>query len=253
MLPSKLYATQIETLMRDPYRFYAKHILKLKPREMLDRAVEPQDFGKMLHHVLATWMMENAPSEGLFFELAKNYMDRYWGQQQRFTWELRLQNIYPWIHEQWEMIKDQAKVSEHTLEHRLIVEGRGYTIAARADLLLTGLNPAVIDYKTGALPSANDVKEGYAPQLPVTLWLWWKAQGLEAEAIYWKIAAHMEASEVKKPIKDSTEAIAQAEEGMKALLSYFAREDSHYHVKLHEETSDHRDDYEHLSRFAEWN
>ena len=50
--PSKLSVTQIETLIRDPYSIYARHILKLKKLQPLKQQATPLLKGNIIHKII---------------------------------------------------------------------------------------------------------------------------------------------------------------------------------------------------------
>ncbi len=51
--PRALSITEIETLIRDPYAVYAKHVLKLRPLDALDEAPDAATRGTMIHDALS--------------------------------------------------------------------------------------------------------------------------------------------------------------------------------------------------------
>jgi superfamily I DNA/RNA helicase len=56
--PAQLSVTQIETLVRDPYAIYARHVLGLRPLEPLGRAPDALARGSALHAALEAFLAE---------------------------------------------------------------------------------------------------------------------------------------------------------------------------------------------------
>ena len=50
--PKRLSVTQIETLIRDPYAIYARHVLRLRPFEPLAKLPDAAERGTLIHDIL---------------------------------------------------------------------------------------------------------------------------------------------------------------------------------------------------------
>ncbi len=61
-VPMRLSVTEIETLVRDPYAVYARHVLELDPLDAV--AVEPNAalMGNLVHDVLGALRREASPA-----------------------------------------------------------------------------------------------------------------------------------------------------------------------------------------------
>jgi ATP-dependent helicase/nuclease subunit B len=53
--PRKLSVTEVETLVRDPYSIFAKHILKLDPLDAIAVAPAAAERGTLIHDILGTF------------------------------------------------------------------------------------------------------------------------------------------------------------------------------------------------------
>ena len=60
LLPRKLSITEIETLRRDPYSIYAKHVLKFDPLDPIGKTIGASELGTMFHEAFARFA-ENWP------------------------------------------------------------------------------------------------------------------------------------------------------------------------------------------------
>jgi ATP-dependent helicase/nuclease subunit B len=174
--PTRLSITEIETLYRDPYAIYAKHVLKLDPLQ--NRFPEPNasDRGSIVHDALAEFVetypadLPDKPLNALLeigekhFAKLTQYLDvtTYWWPKfkQSAAWfvnfeqKRREQGIRPLV--------ELAGKLEFALN-----DGSNFTLTCRADRidLLSDGSFAVIDYKTGATPSIKQVLAGFSPQL----------------------------------------------------------------------------------------
>ena len=50
--PSSLSVTEIETLLRDPYSIYARHVLRLRPLDAVDTPLGARDRGTVIHEAV---------------------------------------------------------------------------------------------------------------------------------------------------------------------------------------------------------
>jgi ATP-dependent helicase/nuclease subunit B len=70
-LPATLSASAADALRDCPYRFYARHLLRLREDEELDDEVEKRDYGTWLHAVLYRFHAERAAPAGADAEVAR--------------------------------------------------------------------------------------------------------------------------------------------------------------------------------------
>lgn len=176
--PTALSVTEIETWFRDPYALYARHVLKLAPMEGLASELDGADRGSLVHTVLARfatgWSNETPEAARTRFEVE---VDRELEVFAAFPevvalWRPRLLRIGAWFIEAFEAPRAPA-VAERLVERRAVltvpVDGVGFDLIGRADRidLMTDGSVAVMDYKTGTVPSLRQVRALLAPQLPL--------------------------------------------------------------------------------------
>jgi ATP-dependent helicase/nuclease subunit B len=170
--PKKLSATQIETLIRDPYAVYARNVLKLHPFESLAGLPGAADRGNLVHDVLERFIAERP--RGPFDDAAERRLLEIG--RERFTdyadfpeigmlWWPRFERIARWFVENE---RSRPEIAERLVEQ----SGRwqvtaDFALTARADRLdrLADGTLAIVDYKTGRPPS-NDEVLSLSPQLP---------------------------------------------------------------------------------------
>jgi ATP-dependent helicase/nuclease subunit B len=175
--PRALSVTRIETLRRDPYSIYAEYILNLKALEPVGRPFGPRQTGQAWHVTLQDFL-EKYPAGPLPAE-ARCVLTSI--AEARFA-PLRDDQAFAALN--WPNVENSLDFFfEFERKSRLdavssFAERRGeieiplanadrFTLRARADRIdcLSGGRGRIIDYKSGAPPSAKEVTVGFAPQL----------------------------------------------------------------------------------------
>jgi ATP-dependent helicase/nuclease subunit B len=269
--PRKLSVTEIETWKRDPYAIYARHILKLRPMEPIDAAAEAAERGTIIHAALDAFIRaypDRLPADAhekllQFGEKAFGaWLDRpaVWA----FWWP-RFERIAAWFLEQRAKELPAILQSLTELKGSLAIDADGFefTLTAKADRIdrLRAGGAAIIDYKTGALPSAKMVKQGYAPQLPLEAAMA-RAGGFAdlgpmaaTQLDYWRLSGGDPAGEIATAGGNGADAPQLAEEalvGLRRLVAKFADPATPYESQPHPVYAPHYSDYAHLARIAEW-
>ncbi len=175
--PQSLSVTEIETLVRDPYAIYAKHVLRLDELEPLGRAPDYALRGTLIHKALGdfikTW-------DRPFDEAATNELlavgDRVLKEIEGYPdvhaiWSFRFAAMARWL-VQWETARD-ADIAERRAEISGVLEipvappGGIFRLRGRADRIDRRRDGSVdiLDFKTGSPPTAKQVLLGFAPQM----------------------------------------------------------------------------------------
>jgi len=175
--PSRLSVTEIETLIRDPYSIYARHILRLHPLDEIDADPGAAERGTVLHEAFAAFTKDvpgKLPTDALqklieAGERAFAGIADYPGL--RAIWWPRFRRAAEWL------AREEAALREHL--DRIFAEtngaiefdagGRPFRLTARADRIDRQQDGRVIvmDYKTGTPPGLRETIIGLAPQLPL--------------------------------------------------------------------------------------
>lgn len=199
--PQMLSITEIETLIRDPYAIYARHILKLAPLDPIGGEPDALVRGILLHAILAEFLalwrgpfdgrpaparapetkdatgpgrfdLSGLTAEAALIAIGRRHFAEY--------------TLYPDVAALWwprflriarAFVAHEAQKAGGIRTHLLEVSGKlepvgpglKFTLKGRADRLdiLTDGKLQVIDYKTGAPPSNPQVNALLAPQLPL--------------------------------------------------------------------------------------
>jgi ATP-dependent helicase/nuclease subunit B len=175
--PSRLSVTEIETLIRDPYSIYAKHVLRLDPLEEIDADAGAAERGTILHEAFADFV--RATPDGLASDAlekliaagrkAFDEIEDY--PELRAIWWPRFVRAAQWfIGHEIERRKEATRVIVET-RGKISFEagGRPFTLSARADRidLRKDGTVAIADYKSGQPPTPSQILSGLAPQLPL--------------------------------------------------------------------------------------
>ena len=173
--PARLSVTEIEHWLRDPYTIYAKHILRLFPLDPIDTAPGAADRGTVIHGAIGEFTQAYAkqlPDDALekLLALGRQHfapLDEF--PEARAFWWPRYERIARWF-AAWE-VKRRAQVAQVQAEIRGEIEiplgGRSFHLSARADRIERRADGryAILDYKTGRVPTTPQVASGLSPQL----------------------------------------------------------------------------------------
>lgn len=171
--PRRLSVTEIETLLRSPYDLYAKHVLKLRRIEPLGATPDARERGSMIHEVFARFVegysVKDPDAAAILMRLAAEAfagLDAIG--EQRDIWLRRFADAAD-AFLAYERDRDPRVCKRHAERKGVWVfpELGGFTlsgIADRLDLMADG-TLEIIDFKTGSVPSAKDMRNFDAPQL----------------------------------------------------------------------------------------
>ncbi|MEM7488309.1 MAG: double-strand break repair protein AddB [Pseudomonadota bacterium] len=169
--PKRLSVTQVETLIRDPYAIYARHILGLVPLPPLRQGPDARLRGSVIHDAMERFVRDTV--HGLPDDAAPRLMAAV---------RAELADQAPWPAHRRLWLGKFARIAPDLLaaETRRRAEGRpvltedkgemafadpAFTLSAKADRMDDrGGAVAIYDYKTGQAPSDKQQKE-YAKQL----------------------------------------------------------------------------------------
>jgi ATP-dependent helicase/nuclease subunit B len=264
--PVRLSVTQVESWMRDPYGLYAQKVLNLKPLDPIDDRPNASTKGTLLHEALERFLAEEGPRKGdagyeRLIAVGRKVFEPVLTQPAVYAfWWPRFERIADWF------ITNEADRAE-TFEVAAVeewaeaeLEGTGFTLFAKADRIdrnkATGAL-TIIDYKTGNIPSAKRVAAGFAPQLPLEAWLAERGafKGVDAapvdDLVFWELKGGDPVQKQHRPIKDVTESVTEAEQGLRGLVKTFADEGVAYLSNPRPKEAGYGD-YDHLARVKEW-
>jgi ATP-dependent helicase/nuclease subunit B len=178
--PLEFSATQIENLIRDPYKIYVTKVLELNPLDGLGGEISAKERGSAIHaalEIIKDWGFEPPKDavELLIQEFGKQLLK--FGYEEEMI-PLELERLRPsaqlMVQFQSARAKDKFHLeSEKRVNANLDIDGNIFNIKAFADRIdISPKGEAEIwDYKTGTPPTDKQISSFFAPQLPVTAWI----------------------------------------------------------------------------------
>jgi ATP-dependent helicase/nuclease subunit B len=264
--PRKFSVTEIEKLVRNPYAVYARRVLALEPLQAFGLAPDAALRGSLFHDAIAEWNRVGASDEqGLLAAGEKLFVTLGDDAEVKNFWWPHFQRVATWLAGQEAQLK-QGLLSiqaEQSGSLSFEVSGVEHQLTARADRIDILQNAAarLIDYKTGVLPTAKQVKAGLNPQLTLEAAILlgggfqMKPKSV-TEALYLRIGGgrdglkRSQAGDV-----EGAEFVALSEKhfaALKTLLGLYLQPTLPYLPRLREFKETQDADFDHLSRYLEW-
>ncbi|NIX75808.1 double-strand break repair protein AddB [Microvirga terricola] len=277
LFPRSLSVTEIETLVRDPYAIFARHILKLDALDAVAVAPSAADRGTIIHDVLGGFGQAHPrvmPAAALD-ELIKRGEDAFAGTKKAFPelyaeWWPRFQRLAT-AFIMWEEGRrpDLAEVfAERSGKLAIpLADGSFFTLRARADRIEQRRDGGftIIDFKTGQPPGVKEVYAGFSPQLTLEAMMLMKGAfkdmptAKEApDLLYLHTTGGRDPMKPReiKPGRDETRSVAEIVEEhrrrFEGMIARFAKGESAYVSRPFAKYARRFSDYDHLARVKEW-
>ncbi|WP_299809311.1 double-strand break repair protein AddB [uncultured Roseibium sp.] len=271
--PKTLSITEIERLIRDPYAIFARHVLEVQPVDPIGGEPGAADKGNLIHDALAEFLMTwTGPFDDTAVAALTGIGERFFEPLDAFPairalWWPRFQRIAAGF------VAYEAERAKR-VDRRFLEIGGGVDMklpgfefrlrgrADRIDLMDSG-GLAVIDYKTGQVPSQKQVEALLSPQLLLEAALI-KRSGFKdvpadaeiRELLYLQLKGGTEPviealrNPKETPLEDLVE---DSWTRLEQLIAHYAKEDTGYlsraRVMRERQLSG---DYDHLARTQEW-
>ncbi len=266
--PVNFSVSGVDTLLKDPYAFFANKILKLKPLPPLDQQAGAAERGSLVHVGLQNFIQDHPDQlpdnavEILQDEFRKLAVDKIPDTTLRVFWQPQFARMADWFVEQEIELRENCQTSfvEISGQHSFQVEGTEYRLSARADRLdvLDDRMARIIDYKTGDPPSFTETAENFSPQLLLEAVIA-SHGGFENVAslttsslIYMKLSGGVPAGEITSSGKKLNEQIDNAAAGLKTLLATYGQVSHPYLANAEPVRIDMEREFDYLSRWREW-
>ena len=272
--PQKLSVTEIEKWMRDPYFIYAKHILKLKRLDDLDKIPSILEYGNAVHEAFENFVL--LPYENQKLDtLQKMGMDAFlkYGFDKTtlsFFWT-RFQKTASWF------VEIQKKISELDVKSypekrgsvTLTIKDKSFILYGKTDRIDVAKDGTVtiVDYKTGSVPVISDIKSGYNPQLALEAYILTQ-NGYEdlpekqselsiTDLKYYKLSGTKDGGQISSALgsKNSIAPKTLIDDTITRLIemiNLFSLEKTAYIASPNFSKRSKYNDYEHLERISEW-
>jgi len=269
--PSQLSVTEIEHWLRDPYTIYAKHVLRLAPLDAVDTPPGARDRGTVIHGAIGDFTeayqkgLPDDPFAALIALGEKRFAPLQDYPEARAFWWPRFVRIARWF-VAWETTRRANTVALHAeTKGRLEIPAgdRVFTLTTRADRIerLRDGTFAILDYKTGATPTARQVSAGLSPQLTLegAILAAGQFEGIEqGEAgafAYVSLRGRDPAGEERPIVFDDGPAGYQADKALtrlKRVIARFEEVETPYRALVSPMWKTRYGDYDHLARVMEW-
>ncbi len=259
--PKELWVTHIETLIRDPYAIYARHVLKLRPLKPLHAEADAALRGDVIHKILQAFIArfkDELPDDAAdqLRQMAADFFNRHisWPATRAF-WMAKLSRAIPWFIQTEAARRMLARPEAFESDGARKIEKFEFTLKGRADRVDRDEASTIVlyDYKTGQLPTPK-VQKHFNKQLPLLAAIG-AANGFEGfPSSSVKQVAYIGLGSDPKQVSDTYDAgdIDQFWSQFEALIAEYMDPDKGYAARraVYEDRWD--QDYDVLSRFGEW-
>lgn len=272
--PRRLSVTQVETWLRDPYAIYARAILGLQKLKPLEEETDAADYGDIVHDGLRQFLAEVGndwpPATADRLRRAMTQVLARSGVRPALAawWRPRLERIADWVAEREIERRATLRPANVQAEARgamaLPRPGGVFNLVGRADRIdrRPDGSIAIIDYKTGIVPSRKAIEAGYASQLLLEAMMAEAGgfgpglQGPPGELIYWRLTGGAEAGAETRLFAKTTDDLAgeviHARARLEDLIDAFDQPDRAYLSQPNAAEAPRFADYALLARVAEW-
>ncbi len=202
--PRELSASSLQSLLNNPYKYYAEQILKLRPLEPVDAPLNNAHLGSAAHNMLEEYTQArnmslssaDAKDKALNSVLSREQMTSslfsYW-------WQLKLQfALDNFILDDEQRRADCQEIqAEQTYRRNIEIDQATYTLSGRIDRIeWQSSQTFIFDYKTGEPPTDKDIEKGKAVQPMVLGWVYEPYTKNPITLGYWKISLHGSGSKI---------------------------------------------------------
>jgi ATP-dependent helicase/nuclease subunit B len=277
LFPRTLSVTEIETLVRDPYSIFARHVLKLDALEPIAEAPTAARRGTIIHDVLGEFAKDHPGplpphaledliqrGENEFGDIKDNFPELYAEWWPRFE---RLAAAFV----VWEAARRADIAAVHVERSGALPiplpDGGTFTLRARADRIEARRDGGftIIDFKTGTPPSTKEVFAGFSPQLTLEAAMLMEGafQNLPASPATPELI-YVHTSGGRKPLKPReiepqsgdgrsvSDVVAEHRRKLAELVGRYVSGEGAYLSRPYPKYAKRFSDYDHLARVKEW-
>lgn len=266
--PRKLSVTEIETWRRDPYAIYARRVLDLRKLDPLDAPVGPLERGNVVHRALEEFVTRY-PNElppdaaSRLIEIGERlFREQGIPHALLAIWKPRFAHAAEWFvamerEQRTQILRSHVEVIGNLAfagpAGPFLLHGR----ADRIDILKDG-GACIIDYKTGAPPTTEQLGALLAPQLPLEGAI--VAEGgfeglprlVPSELVYVQFSGGLRPGDWRKANVDAAAISSQARDWLARRIARYDDPATGYISRAIPYRSDIHGDYDHLARVGEW-
>ncbi len=259
--PKDLSVTQVQTLIRDPYAIYAHTTLRLQPLDPLKPAADALLRGEVIHKVLEDFMRggiaPDAPeARATLLQIGADHLADVcpWPTMQRM-WLARIDRFADWFLDSENARQQLALPTYYEEWGDIVLDALDFRLKGKADRIDRATDGSVFlyDYKTGAA-SSPDAQRWFDKQLLLEAAMLARGAFRSVGAATAQGAAFISLGsppkEVAAPLADAPPELEWT--NFHALIRAWAQVERGYSARLAMAMSKWGSDYDHLSRFGEW-
>jgi ATP-dependent helicase/nuclease subunit B len=260
--PSELSVTQIETLVRDPYAIYARHVLDLRKLDPPGQSPDALTRGSTMHAALQRFVDETAEHlpeeahEALSAAIEAALAETAPWPAIRALWRSRFARAASWFLAEERERRGFGRPALREVRGRRVLEGvpLPFTVTAKADRI--DLTPdggcAIYDYKSGSIPSEKEIA-AFHLQLPLEAAIA-AAGGFRGLAATPARRAQLIGMGTRKiaEVACAPDEIAAVWTRLRELIATYQRPETGYTARLRPQRLTYESEYDHLSRKGEW-
>ncbi|RVV97998.1 double-strand break repair protein AddB [Mesobaculum littorinae] len=265
--PRQLSVTRIQTLIRDPYAIYARHILGLKPLPPISPTPDAPLRGTVLHaifeEIVAKGPDPDAPEarDSLLQITARVLGEEVPWPAARQLWSARIERVADWFLAGERERRATATPLPGEREGRLSLPAAGFDLIGTADRIDQRADGtlAIYDYKTGTPPRPKQIRHfdkqllleaamaeaGAFRNVPA-------AQVAEVAHIGLGSTPEVSTMRLRDPSEDEPVDPAQVIAELLRLIAAFDAPEKGYPSRRAPYSVDSPGDYDHLARYGEW-
>jgi double-strand break repair protein AddB len=257
--PKELPVTGIGRLIRDPYHVYARHILRLYPLDPLQPEPDALARGTTLHAILDRFVRARAlapeadPAVLLMREADRVLAEQVPWPAARVLWRARLERAAPAF-----LAREAAQGGTAVvIEERgtVALPGLDFRLTAKPDRIdrLPDGRLHILDYKSGKPPTRKQ-QEVFDKQLLLEAAMAERGgfARIGPVAVARITYVGLDADGTVLATEITPEVTLAAWEGLCRLIGRYRRHSQGYTARRAVEAAGRRGDYDHLSRFGEW-
>jgi ATP-dependent helicase/nuclease subunit B len=274
--PRRLRITEIETLVRDPYAIFARHVLRLDPLDRIALTPGHGDFGDIFHGVVADFATSHPEllPDGAAEIVLQHGLGRFRSIEDEYPalhamWWPRFERFVP-AFLKWEDLRRPTLRALHAERPGILLIDLGGGVAielrGRADRIefCRAGKATIIDFKTGAVPSAKEIAVGFSPQLVLEALMLMAggfhevAASREAPILHYIKVGGRDGLEIKATDASARGGRAMDEivmgyrRGLADLLRRYALDGAGYMSRPFAKYAQRYASYDHLARVKEW-
>lgn len=258
--PDRLSVTRVQTLIRDPYAIYAAYVLNLRRLNPLKPEPDAALRGTVLHKVLEEFVRESDPNDpdaraDLLVKTDTILAEMAPWPAERRAWRAAVERVADWF-TQGEVERRKTAVPERLEVRANTVMENGFTLTAEADRIDRNADGTVTiyDYKTGHVPTKAEM-DAFDKQLYLEAILAERGAFQDMNPTVVQSVAHIglgSTPKVSSHMMNDT-VLADTWSGLAELVDRYRDPTLGYKARRALTKTSDRSDYDHLSRFGEWN